>query len=42
MLMNTQHMVTFTAYEFTPVGGRVYKETDPAVVKVPCQDRAPR
>lgn len=34
MLMNTRHMVEFTAYEFTPVGGRVYKDTDPAV-KVP-------
>lgn len=34
MLMNTHDMVELTAYEFTPVGGRVYKETDPAL-KVP-------
>lgn len=42
MLMNTQHMVEFTVYEFTPVGGRVCKETDPAVGKVPWQDRRGR
>lgn len=36
--MNTQHMVEFTAYKFTPVGGRVCKERDPAV-KVSSKDR---
>lgn len=30
MLMNTQHMVASNDYRFTPVGGRVCKETDPA------------
>lgn len=28
MLMNTQHMVDSADYGFTPVGGRVCKETD--------------
>lgn len=43
MLMNAQtHTVELTASKFTPVGGRVYKGTDPAVVKVPCSDGAPR
>lgn len=33
MLMNTQHMVESTDYRFTPVGGRVCKETDSGVLK---------
>lgn len=39
--MNTQHMVESNAYGFTPVGGRVCKETDPALLEVPWQDRTP-
>lgn len=39
--MHKRHMAEFTAYEFRPVGGRVCKETDSAVVKVPGWDRAP-
>lgn len=31
--MNTQHMVDSNDYGFTPVGGRVCKETDLGVMK---------
>lgn len=33
MLMSTQHMVSSNDYRFTPVGGRVCKETDFGVMK---------
>lgn len=33
MLMSTQHMVNSNDYRFTPVGGRVCKETDLGVMK---------
>lgn len=42
MLVNTQHMVEPNDYGCTPVGGRVRKETDPALMKATVQDRAPQ
>lgn len=33
MLMNAQHMADSNDYGFTPVGGRVCKETDLGVMK---------